>query len=192
MNEDQHNPLIVRAATVADAAPLAVLARELLTYERSLNEAMRELTPWAASPDELRKQIRQPNLRFFIAERNGELLGYVKAMIYGRALKRAEIGYARWLKDGVERAAQRTFNWAMRRPRPNVRLTGGYIAGAFVREDARRTRIGRALIAAAEDWFRQHGLTTSELHVLYSNERARQFWENVGYQPLAMGMRKKL
>lgn len=192
MSEARHNSLLVRAALPSDAATLAKLARQLLVYEHSLNEAMGELTPWAASTDEVRKQILQPHQRFFIAEQNGELLGYVKAVIHGQPLKPGEIGFARWLKAAVERAAQRAFSRIMRRPRPNVKLTGGYIAGAFVREDARRLKIGRALVAAAEEWFRAQGLATSDLHVLYTNESGRQFWEGVGYQPLVMGLRKRL
>src|ERR1041384_3494082 len=91
MNEAQHNSLLVgqsyrlRVALPSDAAMLATLARQLLVYEHTLNESMGELTPWAASADELRKQILQPHQRFFIAERNGELLGYVKAVIRATA-----------------------------------------------------------------------------------------------------------
>ena|GEM_PF-1467238 len=192
MREGDHNSPVVRTAVPGDAPQLATLARELLNYERSLNEYAGELTPWASTPDELRKQIRHPHTRFFIAEQRGEMIGYVKAVIYGRRPKRSEVGPARWFKDVIERAAREAFNSMMRRPRPNVRLAGGYIAGAFVRPDVRRSQVGRALVAAAEDWFREQGLGTSELHVLYSNESARQFWEEVGYQPLAMGMRKKL
>lgn len=192
MSEAQHNSLLVRAALPSDAAALATLARQLLVYEHSLKESLGELTPWAASTEEVRKQILQAHQRFFIAERDGELLGYVKAVIHGPPLKPSEIGLARWFKAAVERAAQRAFSWMMRRPRPSLELTRGYIAGAFVREDARRTRVGQALVEAAERWFRVQGLATSELHVLYTNESGRLFWEEIGYQPLVMGMRKKL
>jgi GNAT superfamily N-acetyltransferase len=182
----------VRAARLEDAATLATLARQLLAYERALDEHAGELTPWAASADELRKQIQQPNTRFFIAERDGEVVGYIKTVIYGQQLERREVGTARWLKGTAERLARRAFNFILRRPRPSRQLAGGYIAGAFVRQDARRRNVGRALVAAAEDWFRRQGIETSELHVLYANEVARRFWEEIGYQPLAMGMRKKL
>ncbi|HZS04859.1 MAG TPA: GNAT family N-acetyltransferase [Blastocatellia bacterium] len=192
MDKTQYNSLVVRVAAPADAAALAALARELLEYERSLNEYAGELTPWAASPDEMRKQIQRPGVRFFVAERNNELVGYIKAVIYGQRPRRGESGTLLWLEDVAERAARRVFDFVMRRPRPNLRLTGGYIAGAFVRNEARRSSIGRALITAAEDWFRSHGMETSELHVLYANDGARRFWEEIGYEPLAMGMRKVL
>jgi GNAT superfamily N-acetyltransferase len=192
MKASHHKSPAVRVAAPEDAERLAPLAHQLLVFERSLDEAAGELTPWAATAGELRKQIQQPNTRFFIAERDGELVGYLKAVIHGRALGSGEIGGARWLRGKIERAARRLFNFALRRPRPNVEIAGGYIAGAFVEPGARRTSVGRALVAAAESWFRVQGLATSELHVLYSNEGARRFWEEIGYQPIALGLRKKL
>lgn len=192
MNQSENKQPAVRMAAPEDAGELAALARQLLEYERSLNEDAGELNPWAASIDEMRKQMLHPNTRFFVAEFNAEMVGYVKAVIYGLPPDRREVGLIPWIEAVAERAARRVFTFVMRRPRPNVQLVGGYIAGAFVRHDQRRARVGHALIHAAEDWFRSHGLVTSELHVLYANDRARRFWEQVGYEPLAMGMRKKL
>jgi GNAT superfamily N-acetyltransferase len=197
MNSSPSSLLTVRVATPGDARSLAVLSRQLLEYERSLNEAAGELTPWAASQQEIRKQILHPATRFFIAECNGpdgqrEIVGYLKASLYGLLPARSEVGTRRWLQDVIERALRRAYHVLMRRPRPSVRLTGGYIAGAFVRPDVRRNGVGQTLIAAAEEWFRAHGAAASELHVLYANDAARRFWEEAGYEPLAMGMRKKL
>ena len=195
MDKQQPGSVRVRAATIEDARWLATLARQLLEYERSLNQQAGELTPWAASEDELRKQMRRPGTRFFVAEeaeRSGEIIGYIKAVIYGLPPDRRETGLRRWLLAQAERGARRAFNFVMRRPRPNVRVTGGYIAGAFVRPDVRRTGVGQALVNAAEEWFRSHGIVTCELHVLHANTSARHFWEESGYEPLAMGMRKKL
>ncbi len=190
--QSQDGAPVIRAATVADAAAVAILARQLLDHELALNEYAGRLTPWAATAEELRKQILQPNTCFFIAECDGELVGYVKAVIFGRRPHRREIGHRRWLREVIEVAARRLYEFLMRRPRPNVETIGGYIAGVFVRPEARRRSLGRALIAAAEDWFRNQGIVTSELHVLYANESARRFWEKAGYQPVAMGMRKRL
>lgn len=184
--------LSVRAAQADDATQLASLARQLLIYEKSLNETMGELTSWSADIDEIRKQMLRPNTRFFVAEKEGEIAGYIKVVIHGLQLSRDEIGTLRWLIDLVERSARKIIDKILRRPRPNVETFGAYIAGAFVRSDARREKIGQALVAAAEGWLRTQGVATSELHVLYSNEGARRFWEDAGYEPLTMGMRKKL
>jgi GNAT superfamily N-acetyltransferase len=183
---------VIRSATFNDAAALAKLTHELLLYERNLSNAPREANPWAASLDELHKQLRLPNTRFFVAEKEQEVVGYLRAVIVGRKLPRAELGWIGWSKDLIERLARWVFTVVMRRPRPAVQVESGYIAGTFVIEEARQIGIGRALAMAAENWFSEQGLKNSELHVLFQNETARSMWEELGYEPLALGMRKKL
>jgi ribosomal protein S18 acetylase RimI-like enzyme len=200
MTTPEQNLTTIRAATGADAPQLSSLAHRLLLFERSLNEGMGELTRWAASPQELRKQMRRPNVRFFVAEKPGpgglEIIGYVKIVIHGRQMARNELSGSRRFVDLIERTARRLFNFVFRRPRPNVEETAenaiGYIAGAFVRPQDRRTSVGRAMVSAAEEWLRAQGVRTSDLHVLSANESAWRFWEELGYKPLTMGMRKKL
>src|SRR5262245_11338766 len=203
MSTHDQKPAIIRLATSADAAHLSSLAHRLLLYERSLNEGMGEVTRWAASPQELRKQMRRPNVRFFVAEKTGpagpEIIGYIKIVIHGRRMKRDELGVTRWLVHVIEQAARRIFNFIFRRPRPNVaNFEGspenaiGYIAGVFVRPQDRRASVGQAMVSAAENWLRAQGVKTSDLHVLSANESAWRFWEQAGYKPLTLGMRKKL
>lgn len=192
MTMRDQNQTIIRPATSADTAQLSSLAHQLLLHERALNESMGELTRWAASPEELRKQMRRPATRFFVADKPGEIIGYIKVVIHGRRLTLEEAGAVKWLVDLIEQAARGVFNFIFRRPRPNVEAMTGYIAGVFVRPDARRASVGRALIRAAEEWLRAQGVKTCELHVLSANEAAWRFWEEVGYKPLTIGMRKKL
>lgn len=192
MDNANHQSLLIRVARLEDADALALLSRQLLEYEKSLNETMGELTAWAASAAELRKQMLRPGNRFFVAEKDGKVIGYIKVMIHGQQLTVEELGLARWLLDRLERLARNAFNALLRRPRANVEVRGGYIAGAFVHPDVRRSNIGRMLVAAAEDWLKKQGILTIELHVLYVNESAAQFWREVGYEPLALGMEKKL
>lgn len=157
---------------------------------------MGELAQWAASPEELRKQMRRPHTRFFVAEKTSEagpeIIGYIKVVIHGRRPVRAEMDASGWLIDVIERASRSVFNFIFRRPRPNVEATVGYIAGAFVRPDSRRAGVGRAMVTTAEAWLRAQNIKISDLHVLNANEGAWRFWEEAGYKPLAMGMRKKL
>lgn len=192
MNIGYQDSLLIRAARAEDAESLAALSRELLLYEKSLNAAMGELTGWAASPEEIRKQLLRPNNRFFVAEKNSELIGYIKVMIQGRPLTRRELGFVRWLMGRLEEVARKAVNFVLRRPRPNVEIIGGYIAGIYVHPQSRRSKVGRELLTAAENWMVAQSIPITELHVLYLNEAARRFWEAAGYQPLTLGMRKKL
>jgi ribosomal protein S18 acetylase RimI-like enzyme len=189
---DRRSITTVRAARLTDAPAIATLARALLMHEQSLNETMGELNSWAAEAVEIEKQMRRPNTRFFVAESWGEIAGYLKVQTHGLAPSPAEIGLMRWLLDRVEQASRATLQFALRRPRPTVAARGGYIAGVFVRLELRRSNVGRMLVRAAEEWLRTHGIETAELHVLCANEEAVRFWRDAGYEPLAMGMRKKL
>ena len=192
MNIGYQDSFLIRAARAEDAESLAALSRELLLYEKSLNEAMGELTGWAASPEEIRKQLLRPNNRFFVAEKSGGLVGYIKVIVQGQPLTRGELGFVRWLVDRLEELARKAVNVLLRRPRPNIEIIGGYIAGIYVSPQARRSKIGRELLTAAENWMVAQSIPLTELHVLYINETARRFWEAAGYQPLTLGMRKKL
>lgn len=192
MDDNFGNTFIIRSATLEDAAALAKLTQQLLIYERELSETTNEMNPWAASVEELQKQLRTPNTRFFVAEREQRVVGYIRAVIVGRQLPREEIGWMQWGKTVIERLARWGFTFVMRRPRPVMQVESGYIAGAFVTNEARRLGIGAALARAAENWFSEQGLKNSELHVLFNNEAARRMWEELGYEPLALGMRKKL
>lgn len=183
---------IVRAARLDDAEELARLTRELLLYEQQLNKAMGELNTWAANVAELRKQMRLPNTKFFLAERNGELVGYVKVVAYGLKFTRKQLGWRAWLKERFAQSANELFDSLLYCPRPNVEQMGGFIAGAFVKPEVRRSNVGRALVAAAENWLRKQGLATSELQVLHANAEAQRFWESLGYEPLVLGMQKRL
>ena len=191
MTDNDHNSAIIRSARLEDAETLSLLSRQLLLYEKSLNETMGELTAWAGSAVEIRKQIMRPANRFFVAERNGEVVGYLKLSIYGLNPTRSELGTLRWLMDRIERMGRSSFNFLLRRPRPNVESAGGYIAGIFVHPEVRRTNIGRTLVATAENWLQSRGIKSAELHVLSVNGDARRFWEEMGYAPLTLGMRKK-
>ncbi len=196
MSNTEHNALnrlpTVRRAQFADAETLAALTRELLAHERQFNAQMGALTPWAASPAELRKQMRVPNTQFFVAESAGEVVGYLKVVALGLAVERRSLGWRAWLKEKCSKLARRAFDLVLRRPRPNVEQTGGYIAGIFVKPAARRGHVGRALVTAAEAWLRAQGLATGELQVLCANNTALQFWKSLGYEPISLSMRKTL
>lgn len=73
----------------------------------------------------------------------------------------------------------------------NLRLHG-YISELFVVEQARGLGVGRALIAACEEWARARGLPVMMIGVLAGNARARQIYETSGFSPYAVELRKLL
>jgi GNAT superfamily N-acetyltransferase len=192
LTKKTENSFFVRAATLDDTIALAGFTREMLVYEQKLSGMTNELYPWAASVEEIEKQMRASNTRFFVAECGQRIVGFIRPIVFGRKLQRNEIGWRRWIEDLVERAIRQSFIFLMRRPRAAMQVQSGYIAGTFVAVDARGLGIGKALVAAAEEWFRLQGLKKSELHVLFNNEVARHMWKELGYEPLALRMQKKL
>jgi GNAT superfamily N-acetyltransferase len=70
--------------------------------------------------------------------------------------------------------------------RPKV----GFISELFVRPDARRRGTGRALVEAALDWFGRADVGSIELHVLVGNAGGRRFWEELGFVPELLQMRR--
>jgi GNAT superfamily N-acetyltransferase len=66
----------------------------------------------------------------------------------------------------------------------------GFVSELFVRPEARRRSTGRLLVDAAFDWFRRADVGSIELHVLVGNEGGRKFWEELGFVPELVQMRR--
>jgi ribosomal protein S18 acetylase RimI-like enzyme len=57
----------------------------------------------------------------------------------------------------------------------------GHISDIVVASQAEGRGVGRALIAAAEDWARSRGYALMQLNVLVGNTAARSLYEHLGY-----------
>jgi ribosomal protein S18 acetylase RimI-like enzyme len=58
----------------------------------------------------------------------------------------------------------------------------GHISVLSTTVEVEGTGVGRALIAYAEDWTRQRGLSLMTLNVFTGNERARRFYDRSGFE----------
>lgn len=67
-----------------------------------------------------------------------------------------------------------------------------YIAELFVAEPARGQGVGRALIAACEQWARSRGFATIQISHLARNGRAGRVYLEAGYGQYATQLRKRL
>jgi ribosomal protein S18 acetylase RimI-like enzyme len=67
-----------------------------------------------------------------------------------------------------------------------------YVSELAVAAEAEGRGVGRALLAAAEQWARERGLQAMSLEVFCTNERARAIYERLGYEPSALQLRKRL
>lgn len=67
-----------------------------------------------------------------------------------------------------------------------------YIFELFVAETTRGQGVGRALIAACEDWARTKNFKTIQIGVLSGNTRAAKIYREAGYSDYALELRKYL
>ena len=57
----------------------------------------------------------------------------------------------------------------------------GYVSQVYVVPEWRKKGVMRALLSAAEGWFRARGLTHEGLYVMSDNEAAVEAWERLGF-----------
>lgn len=68
----------------------------------------------------------------------------------------------------------------------------GHVADLGVIEDARRMGVGSALMMAGEAWARERGLPVLSIDLWATNERARVFYESLGYSAESSCLFKRL
>lgn len=68
----------------------------------------------------------------------------------------------------------------------------GHVADLGVIAGARRMGVGSALMRAGEAWARERGLRVLSLDLWATNERARTFYESLGYSPEQLSLFKRL
>jgi len=68
----------------------------------------------------------------------------------------------------------------------------GYILALSVGSDFQGQGIGKALVVAAEDWFRQRGAHDVRVNSGLQREGAHRFYESLGYEKTGFRFRKPL
>jgi ribosomal protein S18 acetylase RimI-like enzyme len=68
----------------------------------------------------------------------------------------------------------------------------GYVSSVYVRPEARRQGVLRALLEEAERWCRARGLTEMRLHNAAENAEANESWEALGFEVVEILRMKSL
>ncbi|HIE50266.1 MAG TPA: GNAT family N-acetyltransferase [Armatimonadetes bacterium] len=168
----------IRRAGQQDIPVLAALFRQHLEYHAQIDE---RYTP---APDFdpvtlFRRCLNSSQVILLVAETAEEVVGF----LFGRLLfeEPEPVTFWQWLRRRL-------------RPRPRIFKYGhilGYISDCFVVPSARRQGIGRRLVEAALQWFREYGVEEVEIGVLPSNRAAGAFWEALGFEPFRLQMRRQ-
>jgi ribosomal protein S18 acetylase RimI-like enzyme len=148
----------------ADADELGQLWESLVRYHRALDDRLPEVGGGGSEAyvRRLVDQIGDTHTQVFVAEANGNVVGFVFGLIVDLL------------------------------PEMFVQETGGFLADIYVDESVRRQGVGRRLVAALVNWFRSRGVSYLELYVASRNEAGQRFWESIGASDLMIRMRADL
>jgi ribosomal protein S18 acetylase RimI-like enzyme len=67
-----------------------------------------------------------------------------------------------------------------------------YLSWAWVRPECRRRGVLRALVAAAERWSRERGMSEMRLRVTMDNEGGDAAWSALGFTPVELVRRRRI
>lgn len=157
--------MIVRPVKREEVEAVGQLWYELVSYHQGLSDVMPVPAEDGAErySARIRWSVDDNHVQTFVAEKDGELVGYV----YGTVVDLLP----EMFKD----------------------VRAGIVGDIYVTGSQRGSGIGTALMDAMKDWFRLRGVTHYELYVAAMNERGIRFWEKtMGGQPVMMRMRVKL
>jgi ribosomal protein S18 acetylase RimI-like enzyme len=155
--------MTIRPATAGDAAEIGKLWEKLVAYHQALDD---DLPRAARDGDRLyarsiANRLHDSHTRVLVAEENDKVVGYVLGVVVDL------------VPDMFEQE------------------DGGFLADIYVEENYRGRGIGRALVEALADWFKQ-GLHHFEWHVAANNPSGLAFWRAIGGRDLMIRMRTDL
>ncbi len=143
---------------------VAGLWQALVDYHRRLDSDLPPATPQGARryARRLMDRLDDPMSRVLVAEKHGDVVGYVLGVVVDLA------------------------------PEMFAQEASGFLADIFVEENSRREGVGTALVEALATWFREKGLRYFEWHVAARNQDSIAFWRQLGGREVMLRMRADL
>lgn len=154
----------IRLAKREDADAIARMWEDLVRYHQMIDEALPAATHngGAMYAKRLTDRLDDTHTRVLVAEIDGQVIGYVLGVIV----------------DLV--------------PEIFVQEYSGFLADIYVEEAYRGKGVGRALVDALRDWFRQRSVRYFEWNVAARNAAGRAFWNAMGGRDMMIRMRTTL
>ncbi len=156
-------PFQIRLANHSDISALSDVHRESAEFHRSLAPSLYRIPQAQAVTEELSRTLNSSNAAVFVADVEGEIVGYVQV-----------------------RVLPPTSEASMIQPRKSADV------GVAVRTPFRRQGLGSALMRAAQAWAIEHEVEQMLLDCHAANEAAIQLYERLGFQIVGYFMAKRL
>ena len=156
--------IIIRSATVADCDAIGSLWMELAKYHEDLDN---DLPRASLEGDMLYSQrianrLNDKHTLVYVAELRDEIIGYVLGMVVA--------GF----------------------PDVFVPETSGFIADIYVADQWRGHDVGKRLVRATVERFREEGIEYYEWFVAENNPAAQSFWRSLGGKTIMKRMRARI
>lgn len=154
----------IRLVTADDADAIAGLWQQLVDYHRQLDPDLPGAAHGGAKryARRLGQRLDDSYTRALVAEHEGRIVGFVLGMIVDL------------MADIFDQEP------------------GGFLADIYVVPDYRRRGVGRMLVAALTDWFRQQQVYHFDWQVAVKNEEGLAFWRSIGGRGVMVRMRADL
>lgn len=157
--------MIIRPAKVDDAQAIGVLWLDLVQYHRELDDNM----PIPADDglqryaQRIRNTVYDDLSQTYVAEENGEIVGYVMGMVIDLL------------------------------PEMFLDERAGMVGDIFVSQERRGEGIGIALMDVMKNWFRLRDVSYYEWYVASANQTGIRFWEHTMHgEAIMLRMRAEL
>jgi GNAT superfamily N-acetyltransferase len=170
----------IRPAVIADLSAVYVLFEQELAYQKALIDGDDQI-PNLDWQEVINRKITNPRERMWVAELNGNLVGYVMGCLSSASQRRLPLH--QWLQE---------MGFWPRATVGNPTRPIGWIEDCFVLQEARRQGIGSALVRTALSWFEEHHVRRIELGIWMVNGHGQTFWEQQGFSPVRLKMSKDL
>ena len=159
--------LYLRPASAADAEAIIRLHHDAFHETAAAFYPLETLDAWSSPPSEARyERFRQAMLNgeelLVVAEVDGQVVGFVLGMVIDL------------MPDIFDQ-------------RPS-----GFLADIYVEPQVRRQGVGRSLVNALVEWFRQCGIHAFDWHVSSNNSEGIAFWRSIGGRDVMIRMRAEV
>jgi len=193
--------ITIRTAQLTDLEELSELYEKLMREQMAFDR-FAQILDSADFQKLVFSYLTSGKSKFFLAEKNREILGFIRLSIYsGAKLERVDTLKPElvWKKFYPRRILRKILSWLLNRIEKSIdsslifrQLRVGYIADMFIKQEARERGVGNLLTNHAFNWFRERKVSMIYLQALSENHPGVSFWKRQGFSIFRVFMRREI